>query len=223
EVRRLRDDLALKALEPKTRTDYARALRQWTAFALAMGEDWIPSIDTLSAFVAWRYATVSTVYQTLSGLAYTFESIMGVQAWKSVRESRLVKDVIVGGRKWWRRSPKRAPPLPFAPLDFALRAALSLPSIPYDRLLFLAMVALGFASCARGAELTLPSTIRYRDPGKLPLRSTVMASRDHFSVHLPYHKADRKWSGSHLLFVASGTSVAFTNILLRYLAERDAR
>ncbi|GAA5896358.1 hypothetical protein JCM5296_002710, partial [Sporobolomyces johnsonii] len=42
-------------------------------------------------------------------------------------------------------------------------------------------------------------------------------------VHLPYHKADRKWSGSHLLFVASGTSVAFTNILLRYLAERDAR
>jgi hypothetical protein len=148
---------------------------------------------------------------------------MGPDRWKQVRDSRMVKDTIIGGRKHWKRSVKRAPPLPFSVLNFSFQSALSQPSTSYDRILFLAMVGLGFASCARGAELTLPSTIRFRNPDKLPLRSTVQHSAEYFSVHLPYHKADRKWAGSHLLFVASATSSAFTSILSRYLAIRDAR
>ncbi|SGY57187.1 BQ5605_C006g04234 [Microbotryum silenes-dioicae] len=85
------------------------------------------------------------------------------------------------------------------------------------------MVSLGFASCARSAELTVPSTIRFRDPAKLPQRSTVKMDSNGFSVHLPYHKADRRWQGLFLYFTPCTTDPAFLRILHRYLQARDSR
>ncbi|KDE03492.1 hypothetical protein MVLG_06054 [Microbotryum lychnidis-dioicae p1A1 Lamole] len=227
ELRRLRDETALDALEPKTRSDYARALRQWIDFITyyrSMGHHlpYDPTEDTLSAFICHRYRTVSSVSQTLSGLAFTFRPRLGTE-WERVRTSQLVTNTIVGGIKLWRRPRKQAKPLSFRSVAFALRTAVSNPRLDYDSLLFVAMVALGFASCARSAELALPSTIRFRDPAKLPRRSTVQMKDGGFSVHLPYHKADRRWQGSYLYFTCNTTAPVFITILRRYLYARDQR
>ncbi|SGY56011.1 BQ5605_C006g04101 [Microbotryum silenes-dioicae] len=223
----LRNEAAILALEPKTQSDYTRAVRQWIAFISyyrAQGHDimYHPTEDMLSAFIQHRFRTVSSVYQTLSGLAFHFLPVMG-NTWTTVRSSQLVRNTIIGGIKLKRRARKQAKPLGFRSVALVLRTAGALRDLDYDSLLFLAMVSLGFASCARSAELTVPSTIRFWDPAKLPQRSTVKMDSNGFSVHLPYHKADRRWQGSFLYFTPCTTDPAFLRILHRYLQARDSR
>ncbi|GAA5880568.1 hypothetical protein JCM1840_002976 [Sporobolomyces johnsonii] len=207
-IRAFRDELQAGALEQKTCRDYDRAMRQWTTFVLAMAVDWIPSIDPLSSFVAWRFMSVASIYQTLSGLADTFEPLMGKPAWEAVRGSQVVLNVIAGGTKRWKVAVKRAIPLPFAVIDYAIRAALSDPRLSYDRLLFFAMLAVGFACCNRAAELAVPASLRDRNPAKVIKRATVEVTGDSFQCRIPYTKANRLFRGGFLLFVDSATHYA---------------
>ncbi|KDE03272.1 hypothetical protein MVLG_06229 [Microbotryum lychnidis-dioicae p1A1 Lamole] len=210
-------EMSLRALEPKTRSDYARAFRQWNLFVSYYRYPALPTVVLLCQFVYWRYRLVSTVYQTLSGLAHYFKPIMG-DKWNRIRSCCAVKLVIIGGIKTWRRAAKRATPLPFASVDYSLKAGVSDAAVSYDHLVFLAMVALGFGACARCAELCTSNTVAYRDYNKLPRRDTVKIEKDSFIVHLPYHKANRRWQGSHFIVVRQATStrslIFFRGILL---------
>ncbi|GAA6029109.1 hypothetical protein JCM8097_001603 [Rhodosporidiobolus ruineniae] len=222
-VHAYRDVLVEAALEPRTRRAYARAVRQWTAFALAARVDWVPTADSLADFVAWRFLTVTTVAQTLSGLANTFEPLLGLAAWKEIRDSRLVKQTIVGGTKLRRSAPRLAVPLPFSVADFVLRSALSDPRRSFDAVLFFAMLALGFGTCARGAEIAVPASKKDRNPKKVLKRSTVDIESDSVVVFLPYSKADRTYQGGYLTFVDNALSSAWSASFRRYLRLRDAR
>ncbi|SGY57895.1 BQ5605_C006g04319 [Microbotryum silenes-dioicae] len=193
-------EMSLRALEPKTRSDYARAFCQWNLFVLYYRYPALPTVVSLCQFVYWWYRLVSTVYQTLSCLAHYFKPIMGDE-WNRIRSCRAVKLVIIGGIKTWRRAAKRATPLPFASVDYSLKAGVSDAAVSYDHLVFLTMVALGFGACARCAELCAPNTVAYWDYNKLPCHDTVKIEKDSFIVHLPYHKADQRWQGLHFIVV----------------------
>ncbi|GAA6034625.1 hypothetical protein JCM8097_005429, partial [Rhodosporidiobolus ruineniae] len=185
--------------------------------------DWIPTAESLADFVAWRFLTVTTVAQTLSGLANTFEPILGIAAWREIRESRLVKQTIVGGTKLRRSAPRLAVPLPFSVVDFVLRSALSDPRRSFDSILFFAMLALGFGSCARGAEIAVPASKADRNPKKVLKRATVALEADSVVVFLPYSKADRTYQGGFLTFVDNALSPAWSATFRRYLRLRDSR
>ncbi|SCZ95242.1 BZ3500_MvSof-1268-A1-R1_Chr11-2g03378 [Microbotryum saponariae] len=90
-----------------------------------------------------------------------------------IRSSRPVRLVIIGGLKIWRWAAKRATPLPFSPVDYALDAGLS---VQLSR-----------------AELWVSSTAAYQDHDK-PLCPPTRVKIDEYSVivHLPCHKADRR-------------------------------
>ncbi|SGY26448.1 BQ5605_C018g08736 [Microbotryum silenes-dioicae] len=221
------DEFVARALEPCTRSDYQRSLRQWIAYVMGQWDmgyaiDCYPTVSTLRAFIAHRYRSVTAVHQTLSGLAHWFGPLMGSE-WKEVRSNRLVRAAIVGGQKLWRHAPVRAKPLPFDMLSTTLRRARSDPLLVNNHLCFLAMLALGFSACASSGELTLPDTIRFRDADKLPSRDSVVVSKTGFRVRLPYHKADRRWRGSFLQVVTRATGPHFIDVLSLFLAARDFR
>ncbi|SGY54105.1 BQ5605_C006g03840 [Microbotryum silenes-dioicae] len=179
-------------------------------------------VSTFRAFIAHRYRSVTAVHQTLSGLAHWFGPLMGSE-WEEVRSNRLVRAAIVGGQKLWRHAPVRAKPLPFDVLSTTLRRARSDPLLDYDRLCFLAMLALAFGACARSGKLTLPDTIRFRDADKLPSCNSVIVSKTGFRVRLPYHKADQRWRGSFLQVVTRATRPHFIDVLSLFLAACDFR
>ncbi|GAA6022507.1 hypothetical protein JCM10207_008536 [Rhodosporidiobolus poonsookiae] len=219
---RFRNNLARRALEPRTREAYARSLRRWTTFTIACNLDWYPTAATLSMFVAWRLESVKTVYQTLSGLAYTFEPLMGA-AWSEARSARIVRDVITGGAKMWRSPAVRAVPLPFAIADFAVKAAVSAATLSFDDLLAVTLIAVGFMTCACLAELTAPTTVRHRDSGKYLLRDDLVTpTADSFRIRLRYSKTDRTYAGAWLRGHAAFANPVWLALLRRYLRARDA-
>ncbi|SGY11864.1 BQ5605_C011g06299 [Microbotryum silenes-dioicae] len=142
------DELVLRVLKPCTRSDYQRSLCQWLTYVQVQNDIGFdisghPTVSTLRAFIAHHYCSVTAVHQTLSGLAHFLGPIMG-STWEEVRSDCLVWAAIVGGQKLWRHALVQAKPLPFEMVNSLLDRALSDPLLDYNRLCFLAMLALGF-------------------------------------------------------------------------------
>jgi hypothetical protein len=206
------------ALEPTTSLAYQRAVRDWSIFARHGNFDFFPRSESLSLFITFRFAAVSNILPILSGLAYHFKAIDSSR-WDQARSSEEVKRAIRGHAKLFPHVVKKAVPLPLDILAPVL-LALNSPQACYDDVLWGAMATVAFFSCARAAELTSYDSPRFRNENKYSLRSTLRLDSLGFSVHLPYHKSDPLYSGSHLWFTASDAS-SFLPLLSTFLRIRD--
>ena len=208
------------ALEPASRRAYERALRNWSVFTIAYGFPFFPSADSLSLFVVFRMRDIAynSVVSELAGLAYHFKTL-DASSWTSVRSSPEVVRALIGGVKQQPREVKVAPPLPLDKLVDAVED-LSLPHTPYDDLLWAAMMVVGFFSAARAQELAAYDSPSDRNRRKVVNRDSVILNAAGFIAYLPYHKADRLYSGSRLWF-AAGDAGALLDVVKLYLLARD--
>jgi integrase len=69
----------------------------------------------------------------------------------------------------------------------------------FDDLLWLVMFLTAFRALLRLGELVSPDNPKLSSSRKRIMRSTVVISQDSFSFTLPYHKADRFYTGSKVL------------------------
>ncbi|GAA5939866.1 hypothetical protein JCM1841_004223 [Sporobolomyces salmonicolor] len=195
----LRKQLWVSSIAASTSTAYDRAFRLWGSFVLAYTLPEFPTAHSLSLFVAVRSPRVvpSTIAGELSGLAFFFKAV-DAERWERARASIEVLRALAGNAKANPHQPKKALPLAVDDLLRAVHLALALDS--YDGLLWAAMAAVGFLSCARAQELTEYDNPHYRDVSKRIVRASLRLSPEGFSVDLPYHKADALYTGTKLWY-----------------------
>lgn len=219
-LRHERDELWDAALEPSSRDAYQRALRNWLAFTTAYLFDATPLPDSLSLFVTFRlrFAKPDSVRGELSGLAYHFKSI-DLAAWEKARFSTEVSRSLIGGAKLHPSQVKQAVPIPLSLLTAFLSSSLS-PASSFDDLLWAALAVTSFFTCARAQEVTSYDKPQYRNLLKYSRRDSLRSSPSGFSLHLPYHKADKLFTGTKLYF-SSADSLSLLTLVRAYFSLRD--
>ncbi|GAA5916593.1 hypothetical protein JCM5296_007214 [Sporobolomyces johnsonii] len=180
-----------------------------------------PTHDSLSLYVIYRGRSVvpTTVASDLSGLAFFF-SAANPKRWAAVRDSAKVVRAITGNTKSNSHVPRKAIPLDLDQLVSGIALALASPS--YTNLLWSAITALTFLSCARAQEVTKYDNVTYRDTRKRIMHDTVRIMAKGFSALLPYHKADPLYTGSMVWFAADDAGNLFDVVCL-YLKARDSK
>lgn len=71
-LQRSREKLSLNSLEPSTRDAYARAYKHWLRFAAHYSLDPLPTTDTLSLFITWRFQCRLASLHSYPGSPSTF-------------------------------------------------------------------------------------------------------------------------------------------------------
>ncbi|KAK4702187.1 hypothetical protein P7C70_g4038, partial [Phenoliferia sp. Uapishka_3] len=216
-----RNHLVHHSIDASTRAGYAGHYKSWLAFALHYGFEPLPTEQTLSLFVAWRWSHTVSVAQCLSGLAFFLTPLMIDPTFAAIRYSSLVRRAHRGGAKTREHIVKKALPLPSKGVDDLVKGVMALEHPSYEQLLFAAIIVILFYCCARGAEATMPDNIAYRNPRKWVRRSTVVLDSTSFSARLPYHKADPTYKGSQLYFHASQSGKRALDLVRRWLHARD--
>lgn len=220
-LRSLRLKLVEGALEPSTRRGYKSSMKHWTSFLRTYPSlPHIPTVDSLSLFVAYLSRRVKHGNKVLSALASHFKSKM--PEWEDYRSHPLVKETLRGAVKANASPTKRARALLITELTILVRRALE--SRSYDDLLVAAMATLAFGCLHRLGELVEPSHKSDRRELKYCRRDGAVLIPDiHFSYKLAYHKADRDYRGSDVVLVAenSGADFNFVKLVGTFLSLRD--
>ncbi|GAA5880929.1 hypothetical protein JCM1840_002099 [Sporobolomyces johnsonii] len=221
DLQSLREEKWQLCVAKSTADAYARWYRAWAAFALHYGHPLFPTRDSLSLYVIYRGRSVvpTTIASDLSGLAFFF-SAADPKRWAAVRDSAEVVRAIAGNAKSNPHVPRKAVPLDLDHLLSGIALALASPS--YTNLLWSAVAALTFLSCARAQEVTEYDNVAYRDARKRIMRDTVRITAKGFSALLPYHKADPLYTGSMVWFAADDAGDLF-NVVRLYLKARDSK
>ncbi|KAK4702841.1 hypothetical protein P7C70_g3374, partial [Phenoliferia sp. Uapishka_3] len=210
------------SLQPSTRDAYERAYRSWGAFVLKYDFPPLPTENSLSLYVAWRWLVGVSTYSTLSGLAWNFKPLMVDPSWETVRSSTLVLRTLVGGQKRKKHRPSKAPNLRISILRDEVTAALASKTISYNKLQFLASTCIQIFCCGRASEATRPDNPKYYDESKFMRRSQTTCTPTSFAAFLPYHKADPKFLGSHYFFLAEQTGeTIYSELVFRWITLRD--
>ncbi|KAK4694682.1 hypothetical protein P7C70_g8692, partial [Phenoliferia sp. Uapishka_3] len=217
-----RDVLWAAALAPRTFKAYRRDLRDWKAFALAVGVSSVPTADTLSLFVTYRLRTRVDCYGTLSGLQYMIMHQMGEKEWKEARFSPEVARALRGSAKTKKHIRRRAPPLPHSDYLRALKIGLN-PLATYDEQLWASQVVTLFLCCGRAGEVCDADSPQYRDVSQQMVRERTSLTAKGFNSYLPYMKNDPLYVGSHYFWTTADAGVDALKLISRYMNARDAR
>lgn len=70
----------------------------------------------------------------------------------------------------------------------------------YDDLLFAVILSCCFYACHRSGKLIQKNSVKYFDWQKLIKHRSVVFEGNHAQYHLPYHKGDPFYCGTHILF-----------------------
>ncbi|GAA5930465.1 hypothetical protein JCM10213_001099 [Rhodosporidiobolus nylandii] len=207
------------AIAESTSDAYRRAYNHWTTFALAYRLPAFPTADSLSLFVTHRSSRVvaTTLAGELSGLAFYFKAV-DERRWAKARESAEVMRALLGNAKLNPHTVKKAEPVAVEDVRRGVEAALGRRT--YDGLLWAAMTAVCFLSCARAQELCSYNNPLYANSRKTILRETVRLSPSGFSSSLPFHKGDPLFTGTKLWYAAVDAG-DFHAVVSAYIAARD--
>lgn len=132
----------------------------------------------------------------------------------------LVATAIAGARKTRADPVGRKLPLQTTHLEQFLQIANN--SGAYDDLLFATILSCCFYACHRSGELVWKNDRSLQDWRKVIKRSSLTFTPDRASYHLPYHKADRFYRGTTILFTKH-MSADPVSLLHRYATQRDQR
>jgi hypothetical protein len=209
------------SLDSSSRRAYHSHLQSYISFCDIHGFDYDPTPLTLARYVVYmsHYIQPRSVSSYLSGICNRLES-----TFPHVRLSRrhsLVSRALAGCLRQLGSPPNRKSPLAF---DNLLTFFNAYPSPSHDDLLFLAITFCGFFGLHRLGELVDPDFPAHQLARKRILRSSVSLLPDHFSYHLPTHKADRFFEGNVILIMSHFIPpVDPLLVFSRYLDSRDDR
>ncbi len=185
-------------IEPSTLRTYNSALTSYLTFVRAHSLSSSPTEDTLSFYVVYMPHHISprSISTYLSGIVQQLEPFYPLI--REIRNSKLVQRTLQGCLKAYAQPTRRKRALSVSDLSTALTHYQdTLPS--HDNLLFIPMLLTGFFSLMRLGEMAFPDDKKIQDWKKISRRRTVSITETNYSFQLPFHKADRFFSGNTIL------------------------
>jgi hypothetical protein len=208
-------------IEPATLRTYNSALTSYLTFIRAHNLPTSPTEDTLSFYIVYMSHHISprSVTTYLSGIVQQLEPFYPLI--REIRNSKLVQRTLQGCLKSCAQPTRRKRALSISDLTTVLTHFTSIPT-SHDNLLFISMLLTGFFSLMRLGEMAFPDDTRIQDWRKISRRRTVILQDNDFSFQLPFHKADRFFTGNTILVTRSESVVDPVHHFEKYLTSRDS-
>jgi hypothetical protein len=209
--------LQVNSIEKSTAKGYATGARDYISFCVNHSLPLDPTPQTLSRYIAYTSQFISSGPKYLSGARHFLSDLY--PSFNTNRSHPLVQATITGSKKIQADPVKRKLPLRTSHLHAFLEVARC--TNDYDDLLFATIISCSFYGCHRTGELVLKNDSTLRDWRKIIKRASLHTSSGRAGYHLPYHKGDRFYRGTDILF--SSQEIADPVSLLRdYRSRRDA-
>jgi len=207
-------------IEPSTLRTYNSALTSYLTFVRAHNLSTTPTEDTLSFYIVYMSHHISprSVTTYLSGIVQQLEPFYPLI--RELRNSKLVQRTLQGCLKTCAQPTRRKRALSISDLSTVV-AHFQKTMKSHDDLLFLAMLSTGFFSLMRLGEMAFPDDKKIQDWRKISRRRTVVLSDNTYSFQLPFHKADRFFSGNTILVTRGESLIDPINHFTNYLSSRD--
>jgi hypothetical protein len=209
--------LQVNSIEKSTAIGYATGARDYLTFCFNHKIPLDPTPETLARYIAYTSQFISSAPKYLTGARHFLVNIY--PDFDSNRAHPLVQATINGAKKTRADPVRRKLPLRPAHLHAFLHKACL--SEDYDDFLFAVILACCFYGCHRTGELVVKSDKRLFDWKKIIKRSSLVFRDGRAGYHLPYHKADRFYQGTDILFIRQDIADPVT-LLEEYVTRRDA-
>jgi hypothetical protein len=205
------------SIEDSTRKHYTTGARDYVRFCLLHGLSLEPTPSTLARYIAYSSLFISSGPKYLSGARHFLAR--AYPDFEKNRSSPQVQAAIAGMRKI-RADPIRRK-LPLRTCHLHLFEQLARATFAYDDLLFATLISCAFYGCHRMGELVTSNDRTLLDWRKVIKRGSLQFEGGRVSYTLPYHKTDRFYSGTLILFVEQEVANPIA-LMGEYLQRRDA-
>jgi hypothetical protein len=205
------------SLEHSTRLQYASGLRDYLRFCLIHKLPFEPTPLTLARYIAYTSLFIASGPKYLSGARHYLLPIF--PDFVTNRSHPLVQSTIAGARKIRGDPIRRKSPLRTSHLVAFLRKADL--STDYDDFLFATILSCAFYACHRIGELILPNSRQLWDWRKIIKRASLTFPSRRAQYRLPYHKTDRFFRGTDILFTSQQLADP-VDLLHTYISWRDS-
>jgi hypothetical protein len=175
-----------------------------------------PTPQTLSRYIAYTSQFISSGGKYLTGARHFLGDLY--PDFDKNRSHPLVQATIAGARKIRADPVKRKLPLRQSHLDAFLWMARR--SGKYDDWLFAVIISCCFYACHRSGELVWKNQKDLQDWRKVIKRGSLRFSDGRAAYQLPYHKADRFYRGTEILFTCQDIADPVA-LLQEYVSRRD--
>jgi hypothetical protein len=209
--------LQVNSIEKSTARGYATGARDYINFCLAHSLSLDPTPQTLSRYIAYTSQYIASAGKYLTGARHFLSELY--PSFDTNRAHPLVQATIAGSKKIRADPVKRKLPLRPSHLEAFLQVARRTGA--YDDLLFAVILSCCFYACHRSGELILKNDKSLRDWRKIIKRSSLHFSNGRAGYHLPYHKADRFFRGTDILFTRQAVADP-VSLLSEYSSLRDS-
>jgi hypothetical protein len=205
-------------IEPATLRTYNSALTSYLTFIRAHNLPTSPSEDTLSFYVVYMSHHISprSVTTYLSGIVQQLEPFYPLI--RDIRNSKLVQRTLQGCLKSLAQPTRCKCALTISDLSIILTHFNNTPP-SHDDLLFLSMLFTSFFSLMHLDELAFPDDKNIHDWRKISWCRTVNLQQENYSFQLPFHKADRFFTGNTILVTRSKSIIDPVLHFRTYLAS----
>ena len=163
-----------------------------------------------SRYIAYTSQLISSGPKYLSGARHFLSDLY--TSFNTNRSHPLVQATITGSKKIRADPVKRKLPLRTSLLHAFLEVARC--TDDYDDFLFATIISCSFYGCYQTGELVLNNNPTLRDWRKIIKRASLHISSWRAGYHLPYHKGDRFYQVTDILFSSQeiADSVTFTRL-----------
>ena len=208
-------------IEPATLRTYNSALTSYLTFICTHNLPTSPTEDTLSFYVVYMSHHISprSVTTYLLGIVQQLKPFYPFI--REIRNSKLVQRTLQGCLKSCSQPTRRKRALSISDLTTVLQHFNSLPT-SHNNLLFMSMLLTGFFSLMHLGKMTFPDDKTIQDWRKISRRRTVILQDNNYSFQLPFHKADRFFTGNTILVTQSESIIDPVHHFKRYLTSRDS-
>ena len=208
--------LQVNAIEVSTAKVYATGARDYINFCTQFSLPLTPTLETLSRYVAYTSLSIASAPTYLSGARHFLIDLY--PDFDTNRSHPLVQAAIKGSKKLRADPIRRKLPLRLSHLQVFLRIADV--SQDYEDLLFATLLSCCFYGCHRSGELVWKNDKTLWDWRKVIKRGSLSFFDNHAQYRLPYHKADRFYHGTDVLFNSHDVADP-VSLLHRYVDVRD--
>ena len=210
--------LQINSIERSTAQGYATGARDYINFCLRHSLSLEPTPQTLSRYIAYTSQFISSGAKYLTGARHFLADLY--PNFERNRAHPLVQATIAGAKKI-RADPVKHK-LPLRPSHLHAFWCVALRTGTYDDLLFAVLLSCCFYACHRSGELVWKNQKELQDWRKVVKRASLHFSDGRAGYRLPYHKADRFYRGTDILFTRQDVADPVT-LLQEYTTRRDAR
>lgn len=207
--------LQFNAIEKSTRKSYATGARDYINFCIAHSLPLDPTPQTLARYIAFTSLSIASAGKYFTGARHFLSDLY--PSFDANRAHPTVQAILTGSKKMRADPVLRKQPLRLSHLHSFLRVAQH--TNAYDDLLFIVILSCSFYGCHRIGELVVNNDKSLFDWRKIIKHSSLLFQPQNRARYtLPYHKADRLFRGSSILFIKQ--DVADPSTLLREYIQR---